>query len=345
MSSIGAKSKGKSVNDILSIFTKIFLLQNYLIMSKETIFSKMPPLLNVLLLFGLMILGMLFSLIVIYLINTFFITDLSALSLNGDLTNTFHVFFLKILQFINHTLIFIFPAILFGFLMQKNPFSYLQLKKKVNFLYIIFCIIIVFLYLPIIGVMVEMNDSIKLPSFLSTIEKWMRDSEEQAAILTEAFLNVGSIKNYLFNLFIIALIPAIGEEFIFRGVMQKILTEWIKKPILAILITSFIFSAVHLQFFGFIPRMFLGFILGYMFFYTGNLWVSVILHFINNAFTVTAYFLKNRGLINIESIEDNMANNYFIVFSCLLILVLLLWYIRSKKPVTEGCSITGTNNN
>ncbi len=298
-------------------------------MSKETIFSRMPALLNLMLLFGLMIIGMFVSVMLVYFVQV----DKSLINLNGDLNNSESVSLLKIMQLLNHSLIFIFPALIFGFLMSKNPFSYLKLNTKLHFKNIIFCFIIVFLSLPLIGVMVEFNKNITMPSFLSGIEKWMRESEEQAFLVTEAFLDVYSIKNYLFNILVIAIIPAIGEELIFRGVLQRVIIEWINKPLLAILITSFIFSVVHLQFYGFIPRMFLGFILGYLFFYTGNLWVAILLHLINNAFTVTAVFLKNRELINIEAFEENMSESWIIVLVCFFILFWVLWYI--KKPATE----------
>jgi membrane protease YdiL (CAAX protease family) len=93
------------------------------------------------------------------------------------------------------------------------------------------------------------------------------------------------------NLIMIAVLPALGEEFIFRGVFQKIFCRLFGSGHIAIWITAFIFSFVHLQFFGFLPRFILGLLFGYLFYWSRTLWLPVIAHFVNNAVpTFIAYF-------------------------------------------------------
>jgi membrane protease YdiL (CAAX protease family) len=85
---------------------------------------------------------------------------------------------------------------------------------------------------------------------------------------------------------IIALLPAIGEEVCFRSILQRIIIQITRNAMSGILITAFIFSALHFQFEGFLPRMFLGFMLGYLYWYSGSIWTSMLAHFVNNAVQV-----------------------------------------------------------
>ncbi len=136
----------------------------------------------------------------------------------------------------------------------------------------------------------ELNQSVSLPSFLKDVELWMRDMEGNAEKLTLAFLKMDSPLDLMLNILIVALLPAIGEELLFRGCLQQLLIEWTKKPHLAIFIAAALFSAIHFQFLGFIPRMLIGAFLGYLFYWSGNLWYAIIGHFVNNALQVVGYY-------------------------------------------------------
>jgi len=299
-------------------------------MIKETFFSKMPPAMKLVLLAGIIFLGLLISGILTILISVLYthggIADIAKVA--SDLTSPENVFLLKIMQLINHLGMFIMPALVFAFLVTRKPVSYLKLGNRISLRCIVYVLIIVLAVMPILDVLVNLNESINFPS---GIEAWMKATENQATQLTEAFLNVNTYRAFFFNLFLIALIPAIGEEFIFRGSLQKILIDWIKNPHVAIFITAATFSAVHLQFYGFIPRMFLGVILGYIFFWTDNIWYPILLHFMNNAFTVVMYFLKNRGIFDIEPIEKRISGSVLIVIFSTVFLITFLFLIQKKQ--------------
>jgi hypothetical protein len=129
---------------------------------------------------------------------------------------------------------------------------------------------------------------------MKAVEDWMRTSENQAAQITSLFMNDKSYTGLFFNLIIIALLPAIGEEFLFRGVIQRLFKEMGSSIHVSIILTAILFSALHMQFFGFFPRFALGVLLGYMMYWSGSLRLPIIAHFVNNAMAVFFGWLSIR---------------------------------------------------
>ena len=153
-------------------------------------------------------------------------------------------------------------------------------------------------------------------------------------------LNVDTIGGLLFNLLIIALIPAIGEELTFRGVLQQGLTRRMN-PHIAILLSSAIFSFIHFQFYGFLPRMFLGMLLGYLFYTSGSLWTSMLMHFINNGCAVVVYYLNNKGVIDVDVDHFGESQNVWVVIaSAIVTTALIVWcWRKNRKAQTLGTSV------
>lgn len=242
----------------------------------------------------------------------------------------------KYIQVISQLGMFVVPAFLFAFLAGRKASRYLKLNIKTSALTLILTTSIMLLGVPFINYLLQLNSKMQLPEFLSGVEQWMKNSEEQAALITEKFLDVKTIGGLLFNIFMIAIIPAIGEELVFRGVLQRLIHEWTKNPHVAIFIAGFLFSFIHLQFYGFLPRMFLGVLFGYLLYWTGSMWVPILAHFVNNAMAVIAYFLFKRGVTDIdvtEVAEDaNLANSGMV---SLLIIGLLLFAIYKYEHVRK----------
>jgi membrane protease YdiL (CAAX protease family) len=162
----------------------------------------------------------------------------------------------------------------------------------------------------------------------------MRIQEEQAAKLTEAFLSMPNPADLVISLFIMALIPALGEELLFRSTLQPLIAKWTNKPIIAIWITAFVFSFIHFQFFGFLPRFFMGAFLGYLFYWSGSVWYSVAAHFANNGLAVCVYYMKQHDLINFST--DNLGSGpnatiQIILSLCIIPVGLLLFKNISVK--------------
>jgi hypothetical protein len=133
----------------------------------------------------------------------------------------------------------------------------------------------------------------------------------------------------------IAFLPAIGEELLFRGVIQRIFTSWTRNQHWGIWISAILFSALHMQFYGFIPRVFLGVLFGYLLVWSGSIWLPIIAHFINNAVAVVAMYLIDKGLLSqeIEEIGTTSDSYYMAAVSLLLIVVFMLMIKRQNSEV------------
>jgi membrane protease YdiL (CAAX protease family) len=153
----------------------------------------------------------------------------------------------------------------------------------------------------------------------------MKAKEDNATHLIDLLIASNTFGIMIFNVFMLAVIPAIGEELIFRGVFQKIFYSLFKSGHLAIWITAFVFSALHFQFFGFIPRFILGLLFGYLFYWSGTLWLPVISHFVNNAVPVIGAYIQSKGDFGIVSWEQ------VIILPLITIIgIIILQYFRNK---------------
>lgn len=232
---------------------------------------------------------------------------------------------LKFFQFFQVFFSFIVPTHLFARFQSNNQSAeYLQLKRTNNIHYLIAALMI-FLISPLISFLNELNQNIKLPASLSSLELTFKSLEDKSKIATELFLNVNSNADILVNFFIVALLAAVSEELIFRGVLQRLMGTVVRNIHINILICSIIFSAFHLQFYGFIPRLFLGLLLGYSFHFSRSLWVPIFIHFLNNGTAVLIDLLYKKNLISLNPNE----NEYFGVFGLLISIIstiTLFWY-------------------
>jgi uncharacterized protein len=215
------------------------------------------------------------------------LTNLSALSETSDPTI---IAISKYLQIVSQFAIFIVPSFIFAFLAGRNSMDYLALNKKTSGTSLLFAGLVIIAAIPLINFLGYINQNIKLPASWSEIEKWMKDSEDQAAKLTEVFLNVKTSGGLMVNILMIGILPAVGEELLFRGVIQRLFHEWSKNIHLAVFFSAFLFSFIHFQFYGFIPRFALGMVMGYAFYWTGSLWTPILIHFINNTMAVLVYY-------------------------------------------------------
>ena len=208
-----------------------------------------------------------------------------------DPSNPENIALLKFMQITQSIGIFIVPSLLVGWMATLNPFNFLGFKKDFDWTGFGIMIMILLAIEPLVAYSGIINQNMHFPDFLAGVENWMEDMEARAMDLTEAFLEVNTLSGLGINLLMVALLPAIGEELFFRGVIQRILSRWFKNPHMAIVVTSLFFSALHMQFYGFIPRFILGMLFGYLYFWSGNLWYPVLAHLIHNTIPVVAYYL------------------------------------------------------
>lgn len=256
----------------------------------------------------------------LYGVNT--VVDLAKL----NLANPNAVTSLWILQIVSTTIPIIVSSLIFAYLIVKNPQEYLKQSFKFTPLLIVIVFCVMFISSPLIEFLSNINQKMVLPHFLDGVQRWMRQSEDQAKKLTDVLLQMKTISSMLFKLLVVGLLTAIVEEFMFRGVIQTIFTKWTKKPQAAIWITAALFSAFHMEFFGFLPRMFLGVLFGYFVVWSGSIWTSVWAHFINNGTAVIVTYLYQNKLIKINPDDQHIFNYGSYLFSLIIVLFLLYLY-------------------
>lgn len=240
---------------------------------------------------------------------------------------------LKIGQGISSAMMFIVPPIVYYFITRKEkPMQALGSRDIAPWWLLLVGIALMFISLPLTNQLTDWNEGMKLGGVFSSLEEWMKSLEEAAQAATERMLNADSIGELLLNLLVIALIPAVGEELTFRGVLQQALTRKMKSPHVAIILSAAIFSFIHFQFYGFLPRMFLGIVLGYMFYITGSLWMSIAMHFVNNGTAVVLYYLNNKGIIDVDVDRFGaLENPWLIGLSAVVTAGLIVWCWRKGK--------------
>ena len=267
-----------------------------------------------------------FLFLIIFLIGTLIGAAVSKLFvIDGDTG-------MKIGQGIASIFMFVVPPILYYYITRKeNRMQALGLRRLSSpWWLIIVALALMFVSIPVTTTLTTWNEGMHLGGAFSGIEKWMKELEETAHALTDKMTNVDTIGGLLLNLLVIALIPAVGEEMTFRGVIQQSLTRRMN-PHIAIILSAAIFSFFHFQFFGFLPRLFLGILLGYMFYITGSLWTSILMHFVNNGAAVTLYYLDNIGVIEDAEHWGETQNVWIIVASAVMTLGLIIWSWRKRK--------------
>ncbi len=239
----------------------------------------------------------------------------------------------KILLVAQQIGLFLTPAILLAIVEGKKPSNFYGLKvPKADLLALVTVLSIC--WMPIMGLSNELNQKMVFPGFLKGLESWMRAMEDNATKATEAILQMKSISMLLVNLFVIAVVPAICEEFIFRGAIQRVIFRLKSNPHIAIWLSAFIFSAIHFQFFGFIPRLLLGAAFGYIYFWTGSIWYAVFAHFLNNGYAVVVAFYLQANNKSISSVDEMTVPWYGYIISAILTLVLFK-FLKERSRKTE----------
>ncbi|MCW8898825.1 MAG: CPBP family intramembrane metalloprotease [Flavobacteriales bacterium] len=244
---------------------------------------------------------------------------------------------LKIIQLFSSIGLFIIPPLIYAKLISKTPFIELGIKAKTNFKSIILTVLIMFIVMPFLSFTIDLNSKLVLPEFMSSIEEWMKQSEEEAMFLTSSFLKMGNLLDFFFIFFLVAILPAVGEELLFRGVLQKLFIKWTKKYHLGVWITAILFSALHMQFYGFLPRLILGVMFGYLFFWSKSLWLPIIAHLLNNGSVVIAAYINPNSINDSEpfsSSENTFLSILLIIISFSATTFLLLTFIKTQKNTT-----------
>ena len=195
---------------------------------------------------------------------------------------------MKYLQLVQSIAMFVVPPILAAVLFSKSPASWLGFNKPAAKA-VFFAIVIMIVIQPFVSLTSELNMQFSLPESMDRLMQWMQTTEEAANSLMFSFLDTTDPVVILYNIFLIAIVPAVGEELLFRGGIQSLLIRWLKNHHVAIIATAILFSAMHMQFLTFLPRFVLGLVLGYLMVYGRSIWYSIIGHFTNNFLSLVVF--------------------------------------------------------
>ncbi|HEY0108597.1 MAG TPA: CPBP family intramembrane glutamic endopeptidase [Fibrella sp.] len=264
------------------------------------------PLRSMLLLFGFIMLGMTLGALAATLV-----VGAGAMASGGSIGSVTELiknpsaapngwWWLMIVQALSHVSTFLFPSLLYWFTVDRRRLDDFSGQPAYRVAGWALVVLLTIAFMPVNGLIIEFNQTLKLPESLAPLERWMRAKEDQMAGLTKFLTTFRTVPQLLMALLTIAIIPGIGEEVLFRGILQRKFIVWTGSIHLGIWLAAALFSAIHLQFYGFVPRMLLGAMFGYLYVWSGNLWVPILAHFVNNGFTVFMLFLYQRRITTID---------------------------------------------
>lgn len=200
-------------------------------------------------------------------------------------------------------LVFIIPAVAAMMICFYKPFQAMAFTKAPSWRGILVAVLVCAVSLPAMNWLVEWNKGLELPKALSGLEEWMRFMEDEGEAITKTMLMGESVSTLIINIFVVAFLAGFSEEIFFRGTMQRMLTLGGRNMHYAIWLVAILFSAFHMQFYGFVPRMLLGAWFGYLLVWTRSLWVPIIAHALNNSIVVIATWLDSRDVISGDAVD------------------------------------------
>jgi uncharacterized protein len=277
-----------------------------------------------------MIVGMVIGIIVILLGALIFGSNIEILNNPLLATGGKDIAFLKFYLMIQTATVFLVPAVILIRKMKPEgevgypEFRVPQLNEIVLVVILTFCLFVV------TGFAGEINSLLNLPEWLSGLEQWIVKMEEDSDHLMKQILAPVGFAGLALNVFMIAVLPAIGEEMLFRGVLQKIFGRIFKSGHTAVWVTAILFSALHFEFLGFLPRLILGLVFGYLYLWSGKLWLSILAHFVNNAVpTIAAFIFGYEDIMN--DVAPELWKQVLVLPIPATIIFVILFYMRNSN--------------
>jgi membrane protease YdiL (CAAX protease family) len=200
-------------------------------------------------------------------------------------------------------------------------------KPRISWMDAGLVIAIVIVFMGFNSVFIEWNANVDIPDVAGGFERWARDTEDKAMELTKFLTEFSTFGQFVLGFIVIAVLASIGEEFVFRGLLQPALHKATGNIHVAIWVAALLFSTLHMQFYGFVPRVLLGALFGYLYFWSGNLLIPMLAHLVNNGFSVLMIYVNQKELVGID-LEKPQAAPGLVVLTCTILTALLLYYFR-----------------
>lgn len=255
-------------------------------------------------------------------------TGQGLMNMEQDMLNPAYANAVKAVQLITTLFVFFLPALAYAFICWRPPLLALGFKNVFNWKVFGICLLIILASSPLIDLLTTINKAIPLPAATKAYFDKLEQSYEQQV---KAIGDVRTFGQYVVSMVMIAALPAFFEEVMFRGGLQNLFARWWKNPWAAIVVTAVLFSAIHGSWYGFLPRVALGVVLGLVFHFTKNIWYTVGLHFINNGVIVTYMYVSAK-----MNKESNMSDVIFPWWAGLIAAGVLYLLIRQLKKMTAN---------
>jgi len=254
------------------------------------------------------------------------LTDVSRLNITSERTLNA----MWMLQLLGTTLPLLVTPVFFSYIIVREPDEYLKTTFHFPWTLIVIAFLVMIVSSPFMEFIGNFNQGLNLP-------QWMRDEENTIEKASNSMMQMKSLGTMLFNLAFIGFVTAVAEEFLFRGALQTILIRWFRNKHVAIWVTAILFSAFHMEFFGFIPRLMLGLFFGYFTAWSGSIWPSIWAHFVNNGSIVVLNYLAQQKIINLDLNDQHMFNTTFYIISAVITLFLLFVYqnMSNKRQIED----------
>lgn len=253
------------------------------------------------------------------------LTGKSIFTMEQDMLNPAFTNAARWMQLIAASIMFFIPAIVFARIINTQPFKQLGFSSLLNGKQLILVLFIVFAGLALSGSLGTLNEMIPISKAWATKFKAAEDAYNKQVLI---IAKMNNWQEYIFALIVIALAPAIFEEVLFRGALQRTFQHWFGNISVAIVVTSIIFSLVHFSYYGFLARAGLGVVLGLIFYYSRNIWLCIWAHFLNNAIAVTALYVLS---LQNKNPETALKDNFPLYYGAIGLIVIIFLLAKLKK--------------
>lgn len=232
-------------------------------------------------------------------------------------------------------IIFVMPAVMTALIASWTPWRMLSADRKPGWFGVSSAVAAVVVAIPAMNWVVEWNQGLHLPAAMAEVEQLLRSYEQTAGAMVESLLGGTSVADLLVALLIVGVAAGVAEELFFRGGLQSVVMRMLPNPHVAIWLTAALFSAIHMQFFGFVPRLLLGAFLGYLCWWRGSVWLPATVHAFNNSLVVVADWLGRRG-VDAEWVNElgagPGAGHALLALASVALTFVAVWYIWRHLP-------------
>lgn len=246
---------------------------------------------------------------------------------------------MRIATVLQDLVMFILPALVTAMIITRRPATFLSIDRKPDVASVVLVIAALVASVPAMNVVISWNESLTLPESMSGLESWMRSSEQSAGDMVKALISGTSVGSLVLAILIMGILAGFSEELFFRGTFQRLLITTPVNAHVAIWITAVVFSAIHMQFFGFVPRLLLGAFFGYLAWWSGSVWLAVIAHIVNNTCAAVSMWISARGGVDFNEIGVSSSSfDREAVILSIIVTSFLIRIIYKRSRILNSCN-------